>query len=143
MAKKTNLLQDTQRRLQVVSDDEYNLERQVPAIVQAWGLTVGASSIDNPEGLTQMYGGFALRVARLLETLGVTEISEEAVESVSKRWAANVNPWVAVGNRVTALHDAWRYDNREDFPTIAQKLWAAMEARSVAITGSEFKDVLK
>lgn len=141
MAKKTNLLQDVQRSLEVVSDDEYTLERQVPAIVQAWGNAVGVSTKDQEE-LTQMYGGLGLRVARLLETLGVTEVSEEALESVSKRWAANVNPWVAVGNRVTALHDAFRYDNFEDIPSVAQKLWAAMQARSVAITGSEFKDVL-
>lgn len=141
MAKKTNLLQDVQRSLEVVSDDEYTLERQVPAIVQAWGNAVGVSTKDQ-ELLTGMYGGLGLRVARLLETLGITEISEEALESVSKRWAANVNPWVAVGNRVTALHDAFRYGNHEDIASIAQKLWAAMQARSIAITGSEFKDVL-
>lgn len=143
MAKKTNLLQDTQRKLEVVNDDEYTLEHQVPAIVQAWGLAVGASAVSQQPELKQMYGGVALRVARLLETLGVTEVSEEAVESVSKRWATNVNAWVAVGNRVTALHDAWRYEQHEDISRIAERLWAALEARSQAITGSKFEDVLK
>lgn len=141
MAKKTNLLQDTQRSLQVVSDEEYQLEAQVPAIVQAWGLLVGIPSSER-ELLQGTYGGLGLRVARLLETCGVTEISEEALESVSKRWAKAVNPWVAVGARIAALHDSFR-EAPEDVPTAAERLWAVLEYRASAITGVEFKDVLK
>lgn len=141
MAKKTNLLQDVQRSLEVVSDDEYTLEHQVPAIVQAWGLLVGTPAKER-ELLQGMYGGLGLRVARLLETCGVTEVSEEATDSVSKRWAKAVNPWVAVGARVAALHDAFR-EAPEDIPTAAERLWAVLEYRASSITGIEFKDVLK
>lgn len=140
MAKKTNLLQTTQRSLSVIPDYEYALEHQVPAIVQAWGITVGVPA-DDQEALRHTYGGLALRVARLLETLGITEINEDATASVSKRWARMVNEWVAVGARVDALHQAYR-EAPEDIPTAAQRLWAVLEVRSLAITGSEFKDVL-
>lgn len=142
--KNPNLLQQTQQKLEPLADEaDYGLDMQIPGIVQAWGLTVGISSVEDPKALTKMYGGLALRVARLLETLGITEVSEEARGNVNNRWSETVNHWVAVGNRVNALHDAWRYENHEDIVNLAQRVWAALEHRSPAITGQELKDVLK
>lgn len=143
MAKKTNLLQHLQRQLpDMPSEQEASLDYYIPAIVKQWGQLVGTSATE-PLVLEDEYLDLAVRLARLLEFLSITEISEEAVESVSKRWAVNVSPWVAVGNRVTALHDAWRQDNIEDIGYVAQKLWAALDARSVAITGHAFAEVVR
>lgn len=139
MPKKTTLqkVQD----LDILRKEEASLEFLVPEIVRQWGVVAGTPASEEPKLLQAEYAALAHMVADLLGLVGITEVSTEAVEHASKRWAARINPWVSIGTRVQALHVAY-LDAQEDVPVAAERLWATLEFRCKAAVGASFVEVV-
>ncbi len=130
-----NNLKKLQKTLPTLPEERASLDTLVPTTVEDYGILVGVGN-----GHPHEYKHLLVDTAELLGLLGIDTVSEDAVESASHRWTSTVDPWVAVGTRVEALHRAYRQD--ESVVSAAERLWAALEFRCKAITGQTLSEVL-
>lgn len=123
----------------------------VPMIAKTMGQLIGVEAdarfidwdADVLEQETQdAYRELAASTALLLSVYDIQTISEHAVHSVNHQLAATVNPLVSLHGLVDQLFRAFMQDEQERLIDDTQRLWAALEFRSEAVTGMTFAQVL-
>jgi hypothetical protein len=144
-------LVDYQRTLPVLPHTLQTNDYLVPDLVLEWGKLVGVqasaeagnwSAPDTHLETIARYRELCRTAALLLQVHRVTAIGTEALESAKHRWATKIDPWVALDSRVTSVFQAYRQEEAELIPGRAEKLWAALESRCLAVTGQSLDEVL-
>lgn len=124
----------------------------VPKIVKDMGQLIGlrADAIQGEWGGSQLlaelrdaYAELAATTSELMDWYSIETVSEEAVLSVGHRLAASVDPLVSLHARVDHLFRSFQQDEIEHVRDDTQKLWAALEFRSEAVTGMTFAQLLQ
>lgn len=149
MAKKIKGLAEHQAA--VVDGAPQDLNYIVPTLVGDWGayVEVQANAIATEmspghilEAQQSVYRELADGVARLLEVVGVTKISDEAKAAATSRIAQTIPGALAVSRRVERLYRAYYLEETDHVRYEAERLWATLEARSPDLAGCPFQEVL-
>lgn len=144
-------LADYQKTLPVLPHTLQTNDYLVSDLVLEWGKLVGVqasaeagnwSAPDQHLETIARYRELCRTTALFLQAMNVKQLSPEAVESAKHRWAAKIDPWVALGARVQSVHQAYRQDELPNISPAVEKLWAALESRCLAITGQSLDEVL-
>lgn len=144
-------LVDYQKTLPVLPHTLQTNDYLVPDLVMEWGKLVGVqasaeagqwSGADTQLEIIARYRELCRTAALLLQAHNVRTLSPEAVESAKTRWSAKIDAYVALEARVSSVHQAYRQDEGETIPNKAEKLWAALESRCLAVTGQSLDEVL-
>lgn len=144
-------LADYQKTLPVLPHTLQTNAYLVPDLVLEWGKLVGVqasaeagnwSGADTQLEVIARYLELCRTTALLLQAHGIRVISAEAVDSAKTRWSSKIDPYVALEARVSSVHQAYRQDEPESVGIRAEKLWAALEARCLAVTGQSLDEVL-
>jgi hypothetical protein len=144
-------LADYQKTLPVLPHTLQTNDYLVPDLVLEWGKLVGVQASaeagqwaapDVHLETIARYVELCRTAGLLLQSHGIHALSPEAAESAKHRWAVKIDPWVALGARVDSVHQAYRQEEFDLIPERAQKLWAALESRCLAITGQSLDEVL-
>lgn len=124
----------------------------IPKIVKDMGQLIGLQadslfaqweSKTTQAELLDAYRELAGTTAILLHLSQIGSISDEAVYSVAHRLAATVDPLVSLHSRVDHLYRAFVNGEIDHIRSDAEKLWAALEYRSEAVTGLAFAELLQ
>lgn len=144
-------LADYQKTLPVLPHTLQTNDYLVSDLVLEWGKLVGVQASaeagqwaapDVQLETIARYRELCRTTALFLQAMNVQQLSPEAIESSKHRWASKIDPWVAIGARVTSVHQAYRQDELPNIRPAVEKLWAALESRCLAITGQSLDEVL-
>jgi len=144
-------LTDYQKTLPVLPHTLQTNDYLVPDLVLEWGKLVGVqasavagdwSAPDTHLETIARYRELCRTAALLLQAHHVSTIGAEALESTKHRWATKIDPWVALDARVSSVFQSYRQEEGNLIPAKAEKLWAALESRCLAVTGQSLDEVL-